>query len=152
MRLQVFPNAAAEIKEGSPREVQQAVSKAYSQFIDVRTPDEYATGHAARAENIPLDTLTASFDKLEKNEPVYIICETGNRSSQAASILNDAGFKNLVNVTGGTVAWKSAGLPVETGSPHTRLPILVSWIRERRQLCCRRLLMSVSLRQHIRLC
>ncbi|MBK9528581.1 MAG: hypothetical protein IPO41_09740 [Acidobacteria bacterium] len=112
------PNAAAEIKEGSPREVQQAVSKAYSQFIDVRTPEEYATGHAARAENIPLDTLAASFDKLEKNEPVYIICETGNRSNQAASILKDAGFKSLVNVSGGTVAWKAAGLPIETGSPH----------------------------------
>lgn len=116
------PNVAAEIKEVSPAEAQKAVSKAYSQFIDVRTVEEYADGHAARAENIPLDTLTASFDRLEKNEPVYIICQTGNRSKQAANILRDAGFKNLVNVSGGTAAWQAAGLPMETKPPHSVPP------------------------------
>lgn len=116
------PNAVGEIKEVSPAEAQKAVSKAYSQFIDVRTPEEYIGGHAARAENVPLDTLSANFDKLEKNEPVYIICQTGNRSKQAANILKDAGFKNLVNVTGGTVAWQAAGLPMETTPPHTVPP------------------------------
>lgn len=116
------PNVAADIKEASPAEAQKAVSKAYSQFIDVRTPEEYAGGHAARAENIPLDTLTTSFDKLEKNEPVYIICQTGNRSKKAAEILKEAGFKDLVNVSGGTVAWQAAGLPMETAPPHTVPP------------------------------
>lgn len=115
-------DVTAEIKEVSPAEAQKAVSKAYSQFIDVRTVEEYADGHAARAENIPLDTLTASFDRLEKNEPVYIICQTGNRSKQAANILRDAGFKNLVNVSGGTAAWQAAGLPMETKPPHSVPP------------------------------
>lgn len=113
------PNVAAEIKEISPVEAQAAVSKAYSQFIDVRTPQEYAGGHASRALNIPLDTLSSSFDKLEKNEPVYLICQTGSRSKKAAGILKEAGFNNVVNVTGGTVAWQSAGLPMETEPPHT---------------------------------
>jgi rhodanese-related sulfurtransferase len=54
-------------------EAETAVSKAYSQFIDVRTPEEYSAGHAARAVNIPLDTLPANLDRLEKNEPVYLI-------------------------------------------------------------------------------
>ncbi|MEQ1642680.1 MAG: rhodanese-like domain-containing protein [Pyrinomonadaceae bacterium] len=112
------PNVTTEIREVSPNDAQQAVSKAYSQFIDVRTPEEYAGGHAARAENVPLDTLTASFDKLEKNEPVYIICQTGNRSKKAAEILREAGYKNVLNVTGGTVAWQAAGLPIETKPPH----------------------------------
>lgn len=116
------PNVAAEIKEVSPAEAQKAVSRAYSQFIDVRTTEEYAGGHAARAENIPLDTLTASFDKLEKNEPVYIICQTGNRSKKAAGILKEAGFNNVFNVTGGTVAWQAAGLPMETKPPHSVPP------------------------------
>ena len=112
-------DVTSEIREVSPNDAQQAVSKAYSQFIDVRTPEEYAGGHAARAENVPLDTLTASFDKLEKKEPVYIICQTGNRSRRAAEILREAGYKIVLNVTGGTVAWQAAGLPIETGSPHT---------------------------------
>ncbi len=112
------PEVAAEISEVSPKEAQQAVSKAYSQFIDVRTPEEYASGHAARAENVPLDTLTANFDKLEKSEPVYIICQTGSRSKKAGEILKQAGYKNVLNVTGGTVAWQAAGLPIETKPPH----------------------------------
>jgi len=116
------PNVAVEIKEVSPADAQKAVSKAYSQFIDVRTPEEYAGGHAARAENVPLDTLTVNFDRLEKNEPVYIICQTGNRSRQAAGILKEAGFNNVLNVTGGTVAWQAARLPMETKPPHGAPP------------------------------
>lgn len=112
------PNVAADIKEISPSEAQTAVAKAYSQFIDVRTPEEYAGGHAARAVNIPLDTLSSSLDKLEKNEPVYLICQTGNRSKKAAVMLKDAGFNNVLNITGGTVAWQAAGLPMENKPPH----------------------------------
>lgn len=117
------PNVAAEIKEVSPVETQAAVSKAYSQFIDVRTVEEYLGGHAARAVNIPLDSLTSKLDTLEKNEPIYIICQTGNRSKTAADILKNAGFNNVLNVTGGTVAWQTAGLPMETTSPHSANPV-----------------------------
>lgn len=113
------PDTASAIKEVSPAEAQTAVSKAYSQFIDVRTTEEYAGEHAARAINIPIDTLTANLDKLEKDEPVYLICETGNRSKKAAVMLKDAGFNNVLNVTGGTAAWRAANLPIETKSPHS---------------------------------
>jgi len=116
------PNVASDIKEVSPTDAQAAVSKAYSQFIDVRTTEEYADGHAARAINIPLDTLTAKLDTLEKNEPVYVICQTGNRSKKAAEILKSAGFNNVLNVTGGTTAWQAADLPMETKPPHNTPP------------------------------
>jgi len=106
------------IKEVSPAEAQTAVSKAYSQFVDVRTKEEYSSGHAARAINIPIDTLTANLDKLEKNEPVYLICETGNRSQKAAAMLQEAGYNNVNNVSGGTAAWRAANLPMETLPPH----------------------------------
>ena len=112
------PDTASAIREVSPAEAQTAVSKAYSQFVDVRTMEEYASGHASRAVNIPLDTLTANLDKLERNEPVYLICETGNRSKKAAVILKEAGYPNVINVTGGTKAWSAANLPMETKPPH----------------------------------
>lgn len=112
------PNVPSGIKDVSPAEAQVAVAKAYSQFIDVRTAEEYSGGHAVRAENIPLDTLAANFAKLNKNEPVYIICQTGSRSKKAAEILTDAGFNNVLNIVGGTVAWQKAGLPMETKAPH----------------------------------
>ena len=110
--------SSTTVREASPVETQVAVSKAYSQFIDVRTPEEYAGGHAARAVNIPLDTLMGSLDRLEKNEPVYLICHTGRRSGQAAEMLKGAGFSNVINVTGGTTAWQAADLPMETKPPH----------------------------------
>lgn len=113
------PTATSDI---SPAEANTAVSKAYSQFIDVRTAEEYASGYAARAENIPLDTLAANFDRLKKDEPVYVICQTGNRSKKAAEMLKDAGFKSIYNISGGTVAWQAAGLPMSSRPPHSRLP------------------------------
>ncbi|CAN5507649.1 hypothetical protein BH10ACI3_BH10ACI3_29160 [soil metagenome] len=116
------PSVASDIKEISPTEAQAAVSKAYSQFIDVRTPEEYSGGHAARAINIPLDTLSTKLDTIEKNEPVYLICQTGNRSKKAAVMLKDAGYPNVLNVTGGTTAWEAAGLPMDTKPPHNVSP------------------------------
>ena len=112
------PDVPTDIKEVSPVEAQAAVAKAYSQFIDVRTAEEYSSGHAARAVNVPLDTLPAKIDTIEKNEPVYFICQTGNRSRKAAVMLKEAGFNNVLNVTGGTAAWQAANLPMETKPPH----------------------------------
>ncbi len=105
------------ISEMKPSEAQPLVAAAYSQFIDVRTPEEYASGHADRTKNMPLDTLAANLDKLEKSEPVYIICRTDNRSRQAAKVLTDAGFKQAVVITGGTEAWQAGGLPMGTAGP-----------------------------------
>jgi rhodanese-related sulfurtransferase len=100
------------VVELPPEQVRPAVEAAYAQFIDVRTPEEYASGHAYRAKNIPLDQLSANLDKLEKNEPVYLICHSGNRSRKAAQILVDAGFPQAISIAGGTEAWKTAGLPM----------------------------------------
>lgn len=117
------PNMTSDIKQVSPRETLTAVSKVNSQFIDVRTAKEFSSGHAAGAINIPLDSLNANLSGLEKNEPVYLICETGNRSMKAAVILKDAGFNNVLNVSGGTVAWKAANLPMESVSPDLQTSI-----------------------------
>ena len=100
------------VSEMTPQEVRPAIEAAYAQFIDVRTPEEYKSGHAERTKNIPLDTLTQNLDQLEKNEPVYIICQTGKRSMKAAQLLNEAGFPQTVSVAGGTTAWQEAGLPM----------------------------------------
>ena len=109
-------DASITVKQGvsemTPQEARPAVEAAYAQFIDVRTPEEYNLSHAAHARNIPLDTLSLSLNKLEKNEPVYLICQTGMRSMKAAQILNEAGFPQTVSIAGGTSAWQEAGLPM----------------------------------------
>lgn len=100
------------ISEMSPGEARPGIEAAYSQFIDVRTPEEYASGHAYRAFNIPLDTLSQNLGRLEKNEPVYIICRTDNRSREAAKILGAAGFQQIVVIKGGMNEWQAAGMPM----------------------------------------
>ena len=83
------------------------------QLVDVRQPGEYAAGHASRARNIPLGSLDKNIDQLDPTAPTYVICQTGYRSSLATSILENAGFKNVHNVAGGTSAWIDAGLDIE---------------------------------------
>lgn len=102
-----------EIKQVTVQETSEAVKKENVQFIDVRTPEEYAGGHAPNAPNFPLDKIETDLVKLDKNKPVYVICQTGRRSQKAAETLQKAGFKELYNVKGGTSEWISAGLPVE---------------------------------------
>ncbi|MGD9562187.1 MAG: rhodanese-like domain-containing protein [Pyrinomonadaceae bacterium] len=101
------------VSEMAPAEARPAVEAAYSQFIDVRTPEEYAAGHANRTRNIPLDELMENLDLIDKNEPVYLICATGRRSMEAAKLLNEAGYPRTVTIAGGTAAWEKAGLPMQ---------------------------------------
>lgn len=100
------------VVEMSPQEARPGIEAAYSQFIDVRTPEEYAAGHANRTRNIPLDQLPRKIGDLEKNEPIYLICKSGVRSKKAAQLLIDHGFKQAISITGGTDAWAAAGLPM----------------------------------------
>jgi hydroxyacylglutathione hydrolase len=89
------------------------------QFVDVRRPAEHANGHAPGTVNIPLDKLPADFEQLDPEAPTYVICQGGYRSSLGTSILENAGFKTLFNVTGGTAAWQAAGLEMETPEAAT---------------------------------
>lgn len=100
------------VSEITPEQALPGVQAAYSQFIDVRTPEEYAAGHADRARNIPLDELATNLDKIEKNEPVYLICKSGRRSMDAADILVKAGFSQAISIKGGMNEWEAKGLPM----------------------------------------
>ncbi len=77
-------------------------------IIDVREPSEYAEYNIG-AKLIPLGQIVnMQLEELEelKNEELIIHCKMGGRSMQACMILEQAGFTNVVNVTGGVMAWK----------------------------------------------
>ena len=78
------------------------------QLIDVRTPEEFAEGHIENAININFhDTdFIVQFLKLEKNEPIYLYCRSGNRSAKAAKKLEKAGFKKIYDLDGGYLHWQ----------------------------------------------
>jgi rhodanese-related sulfurtransferase len=80
--------------------------------VDVRTPAEFESVHARGAKLQPLHDLSAhNFTRQQK--PVYILCKSGVRATQAAEKLLEAGVNHPVVVEGGTDAWVAAGLPVE---------------------------------------
>ena len=85
------------------------------QIIDVRRPMEYQSGHIPGALTSPLGQDVNRLS-MNRDEPTAVICAGGYRSSAAASLLESQGFKNLLNVTGGTSAWVNAGYPLETST------------------------------------
>ncbi len=90
-----------------------------AQFVDVREPDEWAaTGVPAGARLISLGQFEQRAPaELAKDKPVYVICNSGNRSRVAAEALIRLGYSRVYNVDGGIQAWLKAGLPVEPYKP-----------------------------------
>jgi glyoxylase-like metal-dependent hydrolase (beta-lactamase superfamily II) len=89
------------------------------QFVDVRRIGEYEGGHAAGADSRSLEKLDTMLDGLDPAAPTYVICAGGYRSSIGCGILENAGFNELYNVTGGTTAWVEAKLPIEASTAQS---------------------------------
>jgi rhodanese-related sulfurtransferase len=86
--------------------------------IDVREAREYVAGHVSGAELIPMGHLPGQMGRLSKDEPIYVICRSGNRSLAMADVMINAGF-DARSVAGGTVAWARSGRPVVEGREAT---------------------------------
>jgi len=76
-------------------------------LVDVRTPGEFNAGHLEKAINIDWlgDSFSAEFEKIEKNQTIYLYCKSGKRSADATKFLDSLGYKNVVNLEGGYIAW-----------------------------------------------
>ena len=76
-------------------------------LVDVRTPDEFKAGHLEKALNIDWlgDSFSAEFEKIEKNQTIYLYCRSGKRSADATKFLDSLGYRNVVNLEGGYIAW-----------------------------------------------
>ena len=100
----------ARINLISARELHdRVIGAADTVLLDVRSPSEYADEHIGGAINIPAPDLRQRARELDRDKPVYIICSTGNRSSLAASILAQNGFRSIANVAGGMTGYSAAG-------------------------------------------
>lgn len=83
-------------------------------LVDVRSANEYQNdGHIAGTRLLPLFTLPVRHTELPKDKPLVLICRSGGRSSMACEQLAQLGYTNLINLTGGTMGWQSAGLPTQ---------------------------------------
>lgn len=87
------------------------------QVLDVRREPEWDAGHIEDAHWWPLDNFKVSPPEIDLDAPIAVHCKGGYRSMIASSLLQRAGFKNVINVTGGFDAWQQAKLPVVTAKP-----------------------------------
>lgn len=77
-------------------------------ILDVRTLDEFNSGHIEGAMCIPVNTLQGNISKLDPQSYILVYCGTGTRSAQASTILANNGFRHVYNMLGGLMAWKAA--------------------------------------------
>ena len=89
-------------------------------IVDVRTPEEFLSGHIQNAKNINWNGN--DFDKqisnLDKSKPVFVYCLSGGRSSSAANQMRSEGFKEVYELNGGMMKWRAANLPETTDNSN----------------------------------
>jgi rhodanese-related sulfurtransferase len=101
------------MKTITPADLQKILATQPSaSVIDVRTPVEFAEVHVSQARSVPLDELIPGSLQLPKDQPVYLLCRSGQRAAKAAEKFTQEGFWQPVVVEGGTLAWIAASLPV----------------------------------------
>ena len=86
-------------------------------LLDVREPQEFATGHVPGALNLPQADLATRLSEVPRDHPIYVICQGGFRSLRAAQFLNQMGFRDVVSVNGGTESWRAAQKSLTTALP-----------------------------------
>jgi hydroxyacylglutathione hydrolase len=87
------------------------------QLLDVRRGPEWEAGHIEGASWWPLDNFKVAPPEVDHSLPIAVHCQGGYRSMIACSLLQRAGFDNVVNVAGGFDAWRDAKLPVAIEKP-----------------------------------
>ena len=88
------------------------------QIIDVRTPEEYETGHITNAHNFNWndDDFLKNVADLDKTKPVFVYCLSGGRSSDAAAALRKEGFNTVFEMPGGMMEWRAKNMPLASAS------------------------------------
>ena len=82
-----------------------ALQQKGAQVIDVRTPGEYQLGHIVGSVNVPVDQLQASAASWNRDSQYVVYCASGARSAQAQQIMQQMGFKDVADLTGGVATW-----------------------------------------------
>lgn len=95
-------------------EFKNILSTNHTQVVDMRGVAEYKASHISGAENVFVGTLEENINKIKKEKPVVIHCQSGDRTAIGYSLLVKHGFKHVKNFAGGMNEWVNAGNPVVT--------------------------------------
>jgi rhodanese-related sulfurtransferase len=96
----------------SPKAVQEKMESATICFVDVRSEDEFRSGHVPGAICLPLDKIESGQAIVPQDKLVVLSCQSGKRSARAREILKSRGYANLAEMEGGYSAWAGAGMPI----------------------------------------
>jgi rhodanese-related sulfurtransferase len=96
----------------STLEATRLINSKNAQIVDVRTPEQFATGSLPNAKNIPASNLKDRLGELKKERPVIVVCNTGTSAGPAAAQLRASGFAEVYVLAGGVAGWREAGLPL----------------------------------------
>jgi hydroxyacylglutathione hydrolase len=107
----------AQLPQITPQQLHQRLSENGMRVLDVRREPEWMAGHVDGATWWPLDRFRVAPPEVDLNIPLAVHCQSGYRSMIACSLLQRAGFKNVINVSGGFADWQKAQLPVSTDAP-----------------------------------
>ncbi len=110
----LWPHLQTRGRKVSLLQATQMINQGKTVLVDVRTPDEFATGHVRGAINIPLKELPKRLGELEKSKSknIIVVCQAGLQSAKATAHFNQAGFNEVFSLSGGLSAWQSQGMPV----------------------------------------
>jgi hydroxyacylglutathione hydrolase len=106
----------AVIAQITPEELLARWREGKLQILDVRREPEWEAGHIDGAAWWPLDHFKVSAPEIDRDAPLAVHCKSGYRSMIATSLLHRAGFRHVLNLSGGIDAWQHAKLPVSVGS------------------------------------
>lgn len=109
-----------------PNEFEKGIGKPDIQILDVRTAEEFKTGHIKNALQADWKDPSQFMDRVQyvdKNRPVYIYCLVGGRSAAAAEWMRANGYSNVIELKGGINAWKKASKPVEGSSNEPQITL-----------------------------
>lgn len=115
----LFTQKNTASSEALPREVN--VDEAYELreqgafMLDVREVSEWNEGHMPGATLIPLGELPNRLNEVPQDQPIVVVCRSGNRSQTGRDTLLRAGFSAVTSMAGGMNDWKGKGFPVVTG-------------------------------------
>jgi rhodanese-related sulfurtransferase len=96
----------------NPKAVKDKLEQGSICFVDVRSQDEFQSGHAAGAVCLPLETIEGGAAPVPRDRLVVLSCQSGMRSARAREILKAQGYENVAELEGGFAAWSAAGFPV----------------------------------------
>ena len=104
--FEIYPGDVAELIEAGNRPI----------IIDLRSPAEYGSGHAAGAISIPFDNLSPgelTAAGLDKHDVIYIYDNSGRLGEDGVKILSSMGYENVKSMAGGFVHWEEDEYPIE---------------------------------------